>query len=656
MGFQTTAVSATSAAMGTGPLSCQPLQLISPGRFSIGNCGNATAAPSSSNANALSLAGSSIPSSAASPSNLIGTSIGNNICANGTSGNNNSHRLHLPPGLGIGLPSSAGLTRPPPSPILNQLGLSPPSLGISLAGIGMPGQSSIPSLLSSASRLPLGQLGSVTASAVCPQPPQQLAGGIIQSSSGASGPQGPSSGLPPGAMAAAIAAASIANMPSSSTSAPIASPQTGLGPTGMSSLAGLSRLVPQMPPPLPHPSNLRGPVSPGSAQALAASMLAGLSPSAPPPHSHLGQLPASPSLQASHPQHLMVQQQQQLGQIQYPMPNAHGNVPGLPPPPSASIGLPHPHLQHQTSQQQPQQHGHSRHHHHSTQQQQAQQQQSQQQLPQTSHQLQHPGSALLGGQTQSSGLTSSVVTPFSVGVPTRSQLLEDFRSSNPRFTNVQLSELRDHMVEFARDQHGSRFIQQKLETATPAEKQTVFAEILPQAGKLMTDVFGNYVIQKFFEFGTKEQKELLSTQLTGHVVEFATQMYGCRVIQKALEAVQAEAKIRIVSELKPFVTRCVKDQNGNHVIQKCIECVDPCELDFIIAAFRGQVAMLSAHPYGCRVIQRILEHCLPEQTRSILDELHQGVEQLVKDQYGNYVVQVYLLSLYYPLILFIMEF
>lgn len=46
------------------------------------------------------------------------------------------------------------------------------------------------------------------------------------------------------------------------------------------------------------------------------------------------------------------------------------------------------------------------------------------------------------------------------------------------------------------DQYGSRFIQQKLETATADEKNMVFDEIMPQALSLMTDVFGNYVIQK----------------------------------------------------------------------------------------------------------------------------------------------------------------
>jgi pumilio RNA-binding family len=46
------------------------------------------------------------------------------------------------------------------------------------------------------------------------------------------------------------------------------------------------------------------------------------------------------------------------------------------------------------------------------------------------------------------------------------------------------------------DQHGSRFIQQKLEHCSAEDKASVFKEVLPLASKLMTDVFGNYVIQK----------------------------------------------------------------------------------------------------------------------------------------------------------------
>jgi hypothetical protein len=59
-----------------------------------------------------------------------------------------------------------------------------------------------------------------------------------------------------------------------------------------------------------------------------------------------------------------------------------------------------------------------------------------------------------------------------------------------------------NVVEFSGDQHGSRFIQQKLENATNEEKQIVFDEIVPaNTLQLIQDVFGNYVSpQRLFVF------------------------------------------------------------------------------------------------------------------------------------------------------------
>lgn len=82
------------------------------------------------------------------------------------------------------------------------------------------------------------------------------------------------------------------------------------------------------------------------------------------------------------------------------------------------------------------------------------------------------------------------------------------------FPSLQLRDLANHIVEFSQDQHGSRFIQQKLERASPNEKQLVFQEILSSAYSLMTDVFGNYVIQKFFEYGTPDQKSTLAQKVS----------------------------------------------------------------------------------------------------------------------------------------------
>ncbi|XP_048565109.1 pumilio homolog 1-like [Triticum urartu] len=219
-----------------------------------------------------------------------------------------------------------------------------------------------------------------------------------------------------------------------------------------------------------------------------------------------------------------------------------------------------------------------------------------------------------------------------------SSLLDEFKSNKAR--SFDLAEIAGNVVEFSADQYGSRFIQQKLETATVEEKNMVFEEIMPHALSLMTDVFGNYVVQKFFEHGSSTQRRELANKLFGHVLTLSIQMYGCRVIQKAIEVVDLDQKTKMVTELDGHIMRCVRDQNGNHVIQKCIECIPEDSIQFIISTFYGEVVILSTHPYGCRVIQRVLEHCTDTNTQQIvMDEILQSVCMLAQDQYGNYVIQ-----------------
>ena len=92
----------------------------------------------------------------------------------------------------------------------------------------------------------------------------------------------------------------------------------------------------------------------------------------------------------------------------------------------------------------------------------------------------------------------------------RSSLLESFRSN--QVSVLSLGDLSGHVLEFSQDQHGSRFIQQKLETATTEEKSRLWEEVAGSQLSLMTDVFGNYVIQKFVEHGSEEQQRSIIVQ------------------------------------------------------------------------------------------------------------------------------------------------
>ncbi|KZO95288.1 ARM repeat-containing protein [Calocera viscosa TUFC12733] len=219
----------------------------------------------------------------------------------------------------------------------------------------------------------------------------------------------------------------------------------------------------------------------------------------------------------------------------------------------------------------------------------------------------------------------------------RSPLLEEFRANKAR--KWELRNIFGHVNEFSADQHGSRFIQMKLETASPEEKQMVFDEILPgNVIPLITDVFGNYVVQKLIEYGGEAERNVVFEAMQNNFLTLSLHMYGCRVVQKAIEYIAPEQQSQLIAELAPNILRCVKDANGNHVVQKLIERVSPDRLTFV-EAFKGNVLELSTHAYGCRVLQRCLEHLTEEQTRPLLDELHDYTASLMQDQFGNYVIQ-----------------
>ena len=246
-----------------------------------------------------------------------------------------------------------------------------------------------------------------------------------------------------------------------------------------------------------------------------------------------------------------------------------------------------------------------------------------------------------GMQNYPSGPRMSVREPEQPHI-VRSPLLEEFRLHSRHNRRYELKDIYGYVVEFSGDQHGSRFIQQKLETANSDEKEQIFKELQPNLLQLMTDVFGNYVIQKIFEHGNQTQKKILANHMKGHVLPLSMQMYGCRVVQKAFEHVLVDQQASLVKELdgsNSQVLKVVKDQNGNHVVQKAIERIPGEHIQFIIDAHRGQMAKMSTHQYGCRVVQRMLEHCQPPVKRVILDELLEHIHPLISDSYGNYVVQ-----------------
>jgi len=196
-----------------------------------------------------------------------------------------------------------------------------------------------------------------------------------------------------------------------------------------------------------------------------------------------------------------------------------------------------------------------------------------------------------------------------------------------------------NIAKYAREQDGSRFLQNVMEGSSEEDRDAVHKAALPEAVNMASDAFGNFVVQKLFERGSAEQRKAVASEMRGEIVKLANDKFGCRVIQKAFERVPVELQVSLAWELQPKVLQCIENMNGNHVIQRAIEKMPPSELNFIIDAIVGKVESTAAHAYGCRVIQRLLERCTSQQLLPMLERIPECTPTLAQDPHGNYVVQ-----------------
>ena len=88
-----------------------------------------------------------------------------------------------------------------------------------------------------------------------------------------------------------------------------------------------------------------------------------------------------------------------------------------------------------------------------------------------------------------------------------------------------MQDIKGFVNDFCRDQHGSRFIQQKLAEASSQQVMGVFEEVRPHVIALMQDVFGNYVIQKCFEHGSQVSNSLYTSKLLRQLASSAFPVY-----------------------------------------------------------------------------------------------------------------------------------
>ena len=164
--------------------------------------------------------------------------------------------------------------------------------------------------------------------------------------------------------------------------------------------------------------------------------------------------------------------------------------------------------------------------------------------------------------------------PTAAPIPTHAAHEQDHRRSlsegAPDFDS--LEQLAGRILSLCKDQHGCRFLQEKI-VESDVNLKLVFDEIYHHFPFLMTDPFGNYLCQRIIVHCNSAQRTQIVAKVSQELVGIAENIHGTRAVQTLIQQVSDKEQIALVTQaLRGNVVRLIKDLNGNHVIQKCLHC------------------------------------------------------------------------------------
>ncbi|KAF6994295.1 hypothetical protein CFC21_011031 [Triticum aestivum] len=202
--------------------------------------------------------------------------------------------------------------------------------------------------------------------------------------------------------------------------------------------------------------------------------------------------------------------------------------------------------------------------------------------------------------------------------------------------------LRGYMYHVARDQHGCRFLQQRLDDGK-REVDFIFTGVARHAVDLMVNPFGNYLMQKLLAVCSEEQRMGIVLTLTKDpfvLVRISLNVHGTRAVQKLIESLRAREEIQlVVAALRPGFLELIKDPNGNHVVQKCLQSFGADDNKPIFDAAAVYCLDIGMQCHGCCVLQRCIARSTGEHKEKLVAAIARNGFELAQDAYGNYVVQ-----------------
>lgn len=221
-------------------------------------------------------------------------------------------------------------------------------------------------------------------------------------------------------------------------------------------------------------------------------------------------------------------------------------------------------------------------------------------------------------------------------------------------TKTPLTQLQSEILRLAKDQHGCRFLQKRIDenfvvsaSLRQANYEIIFHQVKTSLYELIIDPFGNYLVQKLIDYFQETDLDFCLNSLNSNMFLIAINQHGTRALQKIIDKISTESQfVLLMQGLKSYIIELIKDLNGNHVIQKVLNKYPPEKCQFIYDSILGDLIVVATHKHGCCVLQKCLNHVTAAQHVAFANVIlkYENFSRLVNDQFGNYVLQ-YLISI-----------
>ncbi|EXB76651.1 Pumilio-12-like protein [Morus notabilis] len=204
--------------------------------------------------------------------------------------------------------------------------------------------------------------------------------------------------------------------------------------------------------------------------------------------------------------------------------------------------------------------------------------------------------------------------------------------------------IRGKVVMAAQNQHGSRFLQDKLRHGNPQNINVIFSETKESLWFLMSHQFGHHIVQKLIDVvddnKLDEILDILTNDDTG-LSQVCAHDHGTMVVQNFVGRLSTpDHQYSFASAASQIASSLTKSTNGSAVIYQCLRNFFWPYKKPLLRAIAANCHDIAQDKSGCCILQKCFDEANGTEFFDMLAApIIENAYTLSENLYGNYVVQ-----------------